>query len=132
MCRPVGRSNVTDRCATPETDLRPRGWCSSIMPNSVSTQTPPPSAGKAVRVAAGGKTVAVFNVDGALRAIDAACPHVGGPLERGAVAGGVVTCPLHGSQFDLATGALKRGPAARAVTSYPVRVENGNLVIEVP
>jgi nitrite reductase/ring-hydroxylating ferredoxin subunit len=102
------------------------------MPGAVTTQTPPPPAGKAVRVTAGGKVVAVFNIEGTLRAIDAICPHVGGPLERGQVSGGVVTCPLHGSQFDLATGALKRGPAARAVSSYPVRVENGNLVIELP
>ena len=92
----------------------------------------PPPTGKAVRVTVSGKTLAVFNVDGTLRAIDAACPHVGGPLERGRVEAGVVTCPLHGSQFELATGALKRGPAARGVTGYPVRVENGNLVIDLP
>ncbi|MCI4319757.1 MAG: Rieske (2Fe-2S) protein [Thermoplasmata archaeon] len=102
------------------------------MPTPVATETPPPPVGKAVRVTVNGKTVAVFNLDGTLRGIDAACTHVGGPLERGPVAGGVVTCPWHGSQFDLATGAMKRGPAARGVTSYPVRVENGHLVVELP
>ncbi|MCI4350781.1 MAG: Rieske 2Fe-2S domain-containing protein [Thermoplasmata archaeon] len=92
----------------------------------------PPAPGGAVRAVVGGKTVAIFNVAGTLRAIDARCTHVGGPLDQGTVNAGVVTCPLHGSQFELATGAVRRGPAARPVTSYPVRIENGHLVVDLP
>lgn len=95
-------------------------------------QIPAPAPGHAVRAEAGGLAVAVFNVGGELRAIDARCPHRGGPLERGPVTGRTVTCPWHGSQFDLDTGHVLRGPAATPVRTYPVRVESGVLVIDVP
>jgi nitrite reductase/ring-hydroxylating ferredoxin subunit len=85
-----------------------------------------------VKVTIGGKGIAIFNVGGTLRAVDARCTHVGGPLDQGTVEAGVVTCPLHGSQFDLATGTVRRGPAARAIATYPVRVEAGTLVIDLP
>jgi nitrite reductase/ring-hydroxylating ferredoxin subunit len=95
-------------------------------------EQPPPPIGTATRVAVAGRSIAVFNVGGTLYAIDAACPHVRGPLEKGRVEGTVVTCPLHGSEFDLQTGAVRRGPATRPVQRYATRVENGKLVIDLP
>ena len=54
--------------------------------------------GRAVTVA--GRRVAVFRLeDGAWAAVDAACPHQGGPLQDGIVADGCVTCPLHQRRF---------------------------------
>lgn len=91
-----------------------------------------PLPGHAVRVIMKGVPVAIFNVEGTLRAIEARCPHRGGPLERGPVTAGIVTCPLHGSQFDLATGEVVRGPAATAVRTFPVRLEAGVLVVDSP
>ena len=79
-----------------------------------------------------GHTIAIFNLGPALHAIDAACTHVRGPLEKGRVEGTVVTCPWHGSQFDLTTGEVRRGPAALPVKTYPIRVENQKLVIDLP
>ncbi|MCI4346674.1 MAG: Rieske 2Fe-2S domain-containing protein [Thermoplasmata archaeon] len=76
--------------------------------------------------------IAVFNLGTTLLAIDAACTHVKGPLERGRIEGTIVTCPWHGSQFDLSTGEVKRGPATQPVKTYPVRLENGKLAIELP
>jgi len=90
----------------------------------------PPEAGKAIRVSAGGTPVAVFRVGERLLAVDARCTHVGGPLDRGQVADGVVTCPLHGSQFDLATGKVVRGPATQPVRAYRVKSEPDGLVLE--
>jgi nitrite reductase (NADH) small subunit len=56
-------------------------------------------------VAVGEWTIAVFKLrDGSFAAIDAACPHAGGPLADGIVADACVTCPLHNRRFDLATG----------------------------
>ncbi|HXQ94608.1 MAG TPA: Rieske 2Fe-2S domain-containing protein [Thermoplasmata archaeon] len=98
----------------------------------VLAEPPPPAPGSAVRASVEGHAVAVFNLGPSLHAIDAACTHVGGPLERGRVSAGVVTCPLHGSQFDLATGAVRRGPAFQPVKTYPVRIESGKLVVEIP
>jgi nitrite reductase/ring-hydroxylating ferredoxin subunit len=93
----------------------------------------PPQPGAALRVSVEGRAIAIFNVGGSLLAIDAACTHMRGPLERGRVdSAGVVTCPLHGSQFDLRTGAVRRGPAFEPVKSYPVRLENQKLVVELP
>ncbi len=92
--------------------------------------TSPPPAGKAIRVDVDGNPVAVFNVNGALFAISAKCTHVGGPLESGSVSGTVVTCPWHGSKFDLRTGAVALGPANRPVRTYRVRVEGDALLFE--
>jgi 3-phenylpropionate/trans-cinnamate dioxygenase ferredoxin component len=67
--------------------------------------------------------VAVFNVAGGFCATQAACTHRGGPLNEGAIDGTTVTCPLHGSQFDVCTGAVLRGPAKEPVRTYRVIVE---------
>ena len=92
--------------------------------------TAAPAAGSAARVRVDGLEVAVFNRDGHLYGIDARCTHVGCPLEKGTVAGSTVTCPCHGSQFDIATGQVVRGPAARPVAHYAVRSEGNDLIIE--
>ena len=90
----------------------------------------PPEPGHAIRVNADGTPVAVFHVGDRLLAVDARCTHVGGPLDRGSVSGGVVTCPLHGSQFELATGKVVRGPAVQPIRAYRVRAESDALVLE--
>jgi nitrite reductase (NADH) small subunit len=54
--------------------------------------------GRAVTVA--GRRIAVFRLDdGGWAAVDAACPHKGGPLQDGIVGDGCVTCPLHQQRF---------------------------------
>jgi 3-phenylpropionate/trans-cinnamate dioxygenase ferredoxin component len=90
----------------------------------------PPEPGKAIRVTVDGTAVAVFNVGGVLFGVDAKCTHVGGPLDQGALSGTTVTCPWHGSQFDLRTGAVIRGPASRPVRSYRVHAEADGLKID--
>jgi 3-phenylpropionate/trans-cinnamate dioxygenase ferredoxin component len=102
-----------------------------VSPAHLLEQTPP-SPGNAIRVTVEGRPIAVFNVGTTLLAIDAGCTHVNGPLETGRVEGTIVTCPWHGSRFDLRSGAVRQGPAARPVKTYPVRVENGKLAIEIP
>ncbi len=102
------------------------------MPPTHALEQAPPSPGAAVSVTVNGRPLAVFNVGSTLLAIDAGCTHVNGPLEKGRVEGNIVTCPWHGSQFDLRTGEVRRGPAARPVKTYPVRVENGMLVVDLP
>jgi len=87
----------------------------------------PPEPGHATRVVVDGTAVAVFNVGGVLFGVDAKCTHVGGPLDRGRVTGTTVTCPLHGSEFDLRTGAVVRGPASTPVKSYRIQSEADGL-----
>jgi nitrite reductase (NADH) small subunit len=69
--------------------------------------------GRSVTVA--GRRVAVFRTPDGWHAIDAACPHEGGPLADGLVADRCVTCPLHGWRFDLRTGAGLGGHPGVAV-----------------
>jgi nitrite reductase/ring-hydroxylating ferredoxin subunit len=94
-----------------------------------STAEIPPGSGKLVEVE--GKRVAVFNVGGRYHAIDDTCPHRGGPLSEGALEGEVVTCPWHGSTFNVTTGAVLSPPARSGVTHYPLRESAGELSVEL-
>ena len=81
-------------------------------------------------VEAEGKTIALFNIDGAFYAVDNACTHRGGPLGQGRVSGTIVTCPWHGNQFDVATGRVITG--TRAVTTYAVHIQGDHVLIDLP
>ncbi len=76
-----------------------------------------------------GRQVAVFRLrDDSLRALDAVCPHRGGPLADGLTDDCVVVCPLHGYAFDLATGCETSGTDL-AVRSYSVQVSDGAIQV---
>ncbi len=66
--------------------------------------------------------------DGSLRAIDAVCPHRGGPLADGLADDAVVVCPLHGHTFDICTGREAAG-GDLSVRSYPVEAVDGTIRI---
>jgi nitrite reductase/ring-hydroxylating ferredoxin subunit len=66
---------------------------------------------------------AVFNVAGRFCATQGKCTHRGGPLNEGTLDGSTVTCPWHGSQFNVCTAAVLRGPATEPVKTYRVIVE---------
>jgi nitrite reductase (NADH) small subunit len=90
----------------------------------------PPGEARAFSV--GGHQIAVFRLrSGAVRAVDAVCPHAGGPIADGQADETTVICPLHGNAFDLATGTSSSG--APPLTCYPVTVTaDGTLVLTVP
>jgi len=75
--------------------------------------------------------VAVLLVrDGAtVRALADRCSHRGGPLHQGAIEGGCVTCPLHGSRFRLVDGSVERGPSPYPQPSYAVREHEGRVEV---
>ncbi len=77
----------------------------------------------------GGDQVAMFNVGGHLYAVGNRCSHANGPLAEGAVGDTCVTCPWHGSRFDLASGRPQGGPAAKPVPTYRVKVEDGEVFL---
>jgi nitrite reductase/ring-hydroxylating ferredoxin subunit len=87
-----------------------------------------PGQGKLVRV--DGKDIALFNVGGTYHAMDAACPHEGGPLHEGEVDGGAIVCPWHGYAFSVKTGECSVDPDLRAET-YVVRTKGNDVFIEV-
>jgi nitrite reductase/ring-hydroxylating ferredoxin subunit len=77
-----------------------------------------------------GERIAVARASGVFHAFGDACPHRQCSLAEGVLDGTVVTCPCHGSQFDVRSGERLRGPAVRGVPSYPVRIEDGVVSIE--
>lgn len=89
-------------------------------------QTLPPGSRRMVR--AGRTEIALLNVDGALYAVDNRCPHRGGALCEGDLAGLVLYCPLHAWPFDLRTGQCTQFEAAR-VRTFDVRVTEGRIEI---
>ncbi len=80
-------------------------------------------AGEMKTVDLGERSALLVNVDGELFAVDNECAHRACPLSRGSFEGDVVECGCHGSQYNVKTGELVRGPAREGVRSYPVQVE---------
>jgi 3-phenylpropionate/trans-cinnamate dioxygenase ferredoxin subunit len=76
--------------------------------------------------------VLVVNVDGELRAFQGICSHEYFELDKGFLTAGSLTCALHMSRFDLDTGEPLDPPAEVPLARYPVVVENGRVMIEVP
>jgi len=77
-----------------------------------------------------GTKVSIANALGHLYAFDDTCTHMGCSLAKGKLDGTMVTCPCHGSQFDVTSGDVIRGPAQLPVRSRMVQVEGEDLLIE--
>jgi nitrite reductase (NADH) small subunit len=88
-------------------------------------------AGEGRVVEAEGRTLALFNVDGAFYALDNSCAHRGGPLGEGDLDGTVVVCPWHAWRWDVKTGANVNNPAVK-MTCFPVSVDGGRVFVELP
>jgi 3-phenylpropionate/trans-cinnamate dioxygenase ferredoxin component len=92
------------------------------------------SPGEMRLVEVDGRKIGVFHAeDGGLHAIEDRCSHDNGPLAEGEFdeSACTVECPRHGSLFDLRTGAPKTLPAYVAVDTFPVRVEDDMIKLEV-
>ncbi len=106
----------------------------------------PPGGRKIVEVA--GRSIGVFNVDGEYFALRNRCPHQGGPLCSGKVAGLVqstvpgdysysrpgemLRCPWHGWEYDIRTGQSWWDPGRTRVRSYDVTIEAGGRLDQDP
>lgn len=87
----------------------------------------PPGTGLMV-VGPHDKPMALFNVDGEVFALNAVCPHRGGPLANGRLDGHVVACPWHGWTFDVKTGRPDHA-GGHSVAAYEVKVERGVIYV---
>lgn len=96
-----------------------------------------------------GREIVICNYEGAFYAVERACGHANARLERGALTGWILTCPLHYAQFDIRSGEALSGPApaapavkhanpsdpahiTRPLKTYPVQLQNGFLYIDLP
>ncbi len=93
-----------------------------------STSDIPAGTGKTVEV--DGKSIAVFNCDGTFYAVDNTCKHQGGPLGEGDLSGTSVTCPWHGWEYDVTTGACAMD-ASISVQKFSVKVEGEDVLVSV-
>ena len=80
------------------------------------------------RVEYGEQVIALFNLGGEYRAIENQCPHKGGPLADGIVAGKNVFCPLHNWKISLENGCALSGGTGQ-VKTYPVKVLGNEIYI---
>ena len=105
-----------------------------------------PGGMKAVTM--GGREIVLCNCGGTFYAVERACRHANARLERGALTGWILTCPLHYAQFDVRSGAALSGPVPKApasvyadpadpalktrgLTTWPVKTSDGNIFIDV-
>lgn len=91
----------------------------------------PPGTIKLVEADEGG-LVLVVNLGGTFHAVQGICSHQYSELDLGFLTGESITCALHLSRFDLFTGDALDPPAELPLAVYPVVVEDGRVLIEVP
>ncbi len=84
--------------------------------------------GQAIEVLIEGTVVAIFRHQGQLFGLDGMCAHQGGPIAKGHVENGCVTCPWHGWQYELTSGiqTMNRQPLMQ---TYGVRERDGRIEV---
>lgn len=79
-----------------------------------------------------GKAVLLARAGGQYYATGGKCAHYGAPLHEGLLHGHEVMCPWHHACYDIRSGARLEPPALNNIAHYPVRVENGQVMVTLP
>lgn len=90
-----------------------------------------PDGERAVLEVDDGLFVAVFNVGGEYYAVEDICTHDDGPLAEGELNGCEIRCPRHGARFDIRTGKALSLPAVVNIETFPIKVEDGYIHIDI-
>lgn len=88
--------------------------------------------GTMLMVQVDGTNVLLVNLDGTIHAMQGTCSHEYFELDRGFLTGDSLTCALHLSRFDIATGEALDPPAELPLAVFPATVEDGAVVLELP
>jgi len=88
--------------------------------------------GAARRVDLDGESLCLVRTADAVHAVDDVCTHADVSLSDGDVDGTTIECWLHGSRFDLVTGAPSGPPAVMPITVYPVSIDQGDVLVDLP
>ena len=85
-------------------------------------------------VFAGSLAIGVYNLNGELFALEDRCSHDDGPLCEGDFDAeeGIAICPRHGANIDIRSGRALTLPAVEPVDTFPVRLEDGFVKVDVP
>ena len=98
----------------------------------VATLDELPAGGQKL-VEIGMNRIALFNLGGAVYALEDMCTHDGGPLATGRLVNDCeVECPRHGARFDIRTGAALCMPAFQPTPTYETRIEGQDILIAAP
>lgn len=84
-----------------------------------------------IAVLVAGKEVALYGVDGGVYATDNICTHGHARLCDGFLDGSEIECPLHQGKFDVRNGKAMCAPLTEDIRSYPVKIENGRVFVDV-
>ena len=84
-----------------------------------------------MEVEAGGHALLLIDLDGAIHATAAVCPHHQAWLSMGGVKGDVILCPRHNGSFHIPTGEQRGGPPCETLRVYEVRMEDGDVLVRL-
>ncbi len=116
---------VPPRMLPPVTETPP----SRRVPVARLDDVPP---GTMIMVQVDGTNILLVNHEGTVRAMQGVCSHEYFELDKGFLTGDSITCALHLSRFELATGEALDPPAEMPLATYPVGIEDGQVVLELP
>ena len=78
-----------------------------------------------------GQKIGVYVIDDQVYAVEDVCPHAYALLSQGFVENGLIECPLHGAQFEIATGKCHTEIGGRDLGCFAVRVQDGRVAIRI-
>jgi naphthalene 1,2-dioxygenase ferredoxin component len=87
--------------------------------------------GEVIGVDIGGHSIALYDCEGGLFATDNICTHAYACLSDGWLDGETIECPLHAARFDIRTGKVLDPPATEDLKTYPVRVVDGEVEVNL-
>ena len=82
-------------------------------------------------VSVAGYEVCLLAWQGKIFAIDDVCSHAEATLSDGEQQGPILECPRHGGQFDIRTGRAVHYPAFAPVATYPTKIEEGAIYVDL-
>jgi NAD(P)H-dependent nitrite reductase small subunit len=86
---------------------------------------------EAIGVVILGEPIALYRIGGEFYATHNICTHEHAVLSEGYIEGQAVECPLHQARFDIRTGAVLSPPATLPIKTYPVKIEEGSILVEL-
>ena len=87
--------------------------------------------GQMKKLEVNGRRLLLANAEGDFYLVDEMCSHEDYSLYLGCIKGRKIKCSLHGSYFDLATGAALDEPACEPIATYPLKVEDGEILAQI-
>jgi len=78
-----------------------------------------------------GRAIGIYNIGGNFYALEDTCPHAWVLLSGGTFDGRVIECPIHAARFNVVTGRRLSGPVCRDLRTYPIRIENDAILVDL-